>query len=145
MKSVPERPLTMAEARTRELIQDRIDDLTKVLHYADAIGSGETWETPLTLSCGFRGRLVIHVDDIGACERRSAPVAAPPARRRRRPKASEEDRGPLTGPRSDAEIRADAFLAQIGEAEMAALSSSLARLLLSANKTGGKPRRGAKR
>lgn len=40
---------------------------------------------------------------------------------------------------SPAEIRADAMLAQINEAEMAALASALARLLISAAKNGGKP------
>jgi hypothetical protein len=44
----------------------------------------------------------------------------------------------LAVPRSPAEIRADAFLAQIGEAEMAALASALARLLLSAARSGGR-------
>jgi hypothetical protein len=68
----PRRPSTMGEKLIRELVEDRVEDLGKLFHYSDLVGSGEQWAIPIALDCGFSGSIVIQVDAIGSCERRPA-------------------------------------------------------------------------
>lgn len=67
----PKRPQTMGEQLIRELVSDRVEDLGKLMHYSDLVGSGEQWAIPIALDCGFSGTIVIRVDARGSCERRS--------------------------------------------------------------------------
>jgi hypothetical protein len=71
----PPRPSTMGEQLIRDLVEDRVFDLGKLIHYSDIIGEGEQLTLPIALDCGFAGRIVIQIDQRGSCERR--PTSSP--------------------------------------------------------------------
>lgn len=67
--AVPTPPASLGERMIRILVEERVDDLGKLLHYADLVGSGESMTFPITLDCGFSARITLAVDAVGDCDR----------------------------------------------------------------------------
>jgi hypothetical protein len=65
----------MGEQLIRELVEDRVFDLGKLMHYSDLVDEGEQLALPIELDCGFAGRIVIQVDARGDCPR--GPMSTP--------------------------------------------------------------------
>ncbi len=49
--------------------------LADALHDDEVLQPGEQWTIPISVSCGFTGRVIVQVDQLGVC--RPAPAEPP--------------------------------------------------------------------
>ena len=67
----PDLPASLGGLVVRELVEDRAEDLAKLIHYSDIVSANEQWTLRFELDCGFRCSIQIRVDASGSCERRA--------------------------------------------------------------------------